>query len=70
MYLEILVAFIILQFLLMIRLYFAGLAVLFITLSTLLIKQKTHIFTNLYQNFTKFEFYQNFTKKKLITKFS
>jgi hypothetical protein len=40
-YLEILVAFIVLQFLLMIiRLYFLGLAVLFITLSTLLNKKQ------------------------------
>ena len=42
-YLEILVAFITLQFLLMIRLYFVGLAVLFITLSTLLNKKHTFL---------------------------
>ena len=42
-YLEILVAFIPLQFLLMIRLYFLGLAVLFITLSTLLNKKHTFL---------------------------
>ena len=41
--LEILVAFIVLQFLLMIRFYFLGLAVLFITLSTLLNKKHTFL---------------------------
>ena len=44
------VAFIVLQFLLMIRLYFLGLAVPFITLITLLIKQDTHIFTKMIIN--------------------
>ena len=42
-YLEILVVFIPLQFLLMIRIYFLGLAVLFITLSTLLHKKHTFL---------------------------
>ena len=42
-YLKILVAFITLQFLLMIRLYFVGLAVLLITLSTLLNKKHTFL---------------------------
>jgi hypothetical protein len=63
--LEILVAFMVLQFLLMIRLYFVRLGSS-VHYFEHVIKQETHIFTkmiiNNYQNFTRF--YQNFTKKK------
>jgi hypothetical protein len=60
-YLEILVAFIVLQFLQMIRLYFLGLAVLFTTLSTLL--NKKHTFLPKWLLIIKtFRFYQNCTK--------
>jgi hypothetical protein len=68
-YLEILVAFIPLQFLLMIRLYFLGLAVLFITLSTLL--NKKHTFLPKWLLIIKtLKILPKFYQKKLITKFS
>jgi hypothetical protein len=64
-YLEILVAFIVLQFLLMIRLYFLGLAVLFTTLNTLL--NKKHTFLPKWLLIIKtFQILPKFYQKKLI----
>jgi hypothetical protein len=69
-YLEILVAFIVLQFLLMIRLYFLDLAVLFITLSTLLNKKHTFLPKWLLLiNKTFQRILPNFTKKNLLPNF-
>jgi hypothetical protein len=61
------IAFIVLQFL--IRLYFLGLVVLFITLSTLLNKKQTFLPKWLVKIKT-FRFYQNFTKKNSLPNFT